>query len=289
MDYSFYETAFIFIIYSFIGWCAEVVFAAATDGKFVNRGFNTGPVCPIYGIGVLLVVLFLEGIKNYWGLLFIASVIFTSVLEFAVGFLLEKLFHEKWWDYTDEPFNIKGYICLRFSLLWGLACVLVINVVHPTVMKFVDFIPKNLGIAMLIIFYAAFAVDFSITLINVFKIRKNLRAITEIENALESFSESIGTNLSDGTLAIMEYGERLKEALNEKEAEAQKRKESMSEKLKDFEDIKTSLAEKRTELEELSEKLKSHISAIEKPSKHLRSAFPNIGKGKYKDIFKSKK
>lgn len=89
----------------------------------INRVFNTGPVCPIYGVGMLSVLVFLEGIKDNLPLLFISSVIFTYVIEFLVVFVLEKLFHEKWWDYTNEPFNIKGYICLRFSILCGLACV----------------------------------------------------------------------------------------------------------------------------------------------------------------------
>ncbi|MDE7389351.1 MAG: putative ABC transporter permease [Lachnospiraceae bacterium] len=123
MNYTFYDIIWIFISYAFLGWCAEVIYAASIKGHYINRGFNTGPVCPIYGVGMLSVLMFLEGIKDNLPLLFISSVIFTSVIEFLVGFVLEKLFHEKWWDYTNEPFNIKGYICLRFSILWGLACV----------------------------------------------------------------------------------------------------------------------------------------------------------------------
>lgn len=286
MEYSFYEILCIFIVYSFIGWCAEVVFAATVKGTYVNRGFNTGPVCPIYGFGMLLIIIFLERIKEYWGLLFIASVIFTSALEFAVGFVLEKFFHEKWWDYTDEPLNIKGYVCLKFSLLWGLACVFVLNIVHPTVMTFIRFIPQWLGTILLILAYTAFIADFSITLVNVLKIRKNLKAINEIENRLEALSASIGTNLSDTTIAVMEKSEQFKDTLSEKEDEIGRFKESISEKIPKLENIKDTINEKHDEAEELKRKLTANISAIQKSSKHLRNAFPNIGKGKYKHIFK---
>lgn len=283
MSYSFYEILWIFTLYSFIGWCAEVVYAASVNGKFINRGFNTGPVCPIYGFGILSVLLFLEGIKDYWFLLFISSVIFTSMLEFLVGFILERFFHEKWWDYSDQPFNIKGYICLRFSIMWGFACVFVINLVHPTIMRLIHFIPQRLGEILLIVIITTFLADTTITVINILKIQKSLRAILEIESALENLSVSIGTNLSDGTLAMMDKREKLKE---KREENTEKLKTALSEKMYDKEDIKEAINDKREELEELRNKLKSYISSLEKPSRHIRSAFPNISKGRYKNIFK---
>lgn len=290
LDYSLYEILWIFLVYSFVGWCAEVIFAATVEGKFVNRGFNTGPVCPIYGFGILIVLLFLEGIKDYLVVLFTASVILTSLLEFLVGFILERFFHEKWWDYSDQPFNIKGYICLRFSLLWGFACVFVINLVHPTIMRLIRFIPKNVGVILLIILFITFLSDFSITLLNIFKVRKSLRAISEIEAALENISVSIGSNLSDKTLEMVERGEKLKKSFSEKEAEAEEFKAAVFEKIPNKDDIKEAIRDKLEEPEErrdeLKEKLKNYISSLERPSKHIRSAFPNIEKGKYKNIFK---
>ena len=105
------EFAWIFLIYGFVGWCTEVIFAAVNSGKFVNRGFLNGPICPIYGFGILAVVRLLKPFGNNILLLFVGSVLITSGLEYITGFLLEKLFHQKWWDYSDVPFNIQGYIC----------------------------------------------------------------------------------------------------------------------------------------------------------------------------------
>ena len=116
-----YLFLWIFFIYSFLGWCTEVSYAALVTGKFVNRGFLNGPVCPVYGFGVVIVLSILVPLKGNLLVLFIGSVVLTSLLEWLTGFLLEKIFHQRWWDYSDQPFNIGGYICLRFSIAWGFA------------------------------------------------------------------------------------------------------------------------------------------------------------------------
>ena len=110
MEYSVYEILFLFIVYSFFGWCLEVVYHAVIKGGFINRGFDIGPICPIYGFGAISVILFLEPFEEHCVLLFFASVAFTTLIEFVGGFLLEKLFNEKWWDYSNEPFNIRIFL-----------------------------------------------------------------------------------------------------------------------------------------------------------------------------------
>ena len=117
MPQNFYELVWIFIIYAFIGWCTEVSYAALDRGIFVNRGFLNGPYCPIYGCGVLIVVVLLTPLKKNLLILYLGSFLLTSVLEFITGFVMEKVFHNKWWDYSDKPFNIMGYVCLKFSIL----------------------------------------------------------------------------------------------------------------------------------------------------------------------------
>ena len=137
----FYETFFLFTIYAFIGWCGEVVFAAVRSGKFVNRGFLNGPVCPIYGFGAVIVIRLLTPLQKHLPFLFIGSVFLTSVLEFITGFLLEKIFHTKWWDYSKEPLNLCGYVCFKFSFAWGVACILLMRVLHPFIAQAVSWIP----------------------------------------------------------------------------------------------------------------------------------------------------
>ena len=135
---TFYDLLWYFTIYSFLGWCSEVIFATVTTGKFVNRGFLNGPVCPIYGFGMIIVLFTLSPLADNLLLLYIGGVILPSVLELAGGWALYKLYHTRWWDYSDFPFNIGGYICLEFSLLWGVGTVVVMKAVHPVIAGFVE-------------------------------------------------------------------------------------------------------------------------------------------------------
>ena len=126
-----YTVLWYFFLYAFLGWCAEVSYAALRTGRFVNRGFLNGPVCPIYGVGVVIVVGLLTPVKENTLLLFVCSVLLTSALEWVTGFVLERMFHQKWWDYSDLPLNLNGYICPLFSVLWGIACLLVMEINSP--------------------------------------------------------------------------------------------------------------------------------------------------------------
>ena len=258
MPNDFYGVAWIFIMYAFVGWCCEVIFAALCDGKFVNRGFLAGPVCPIYGFGVLIVVCVLNPIKDNIFVLFIGSVLLTSALEFAAGWALERFLHQKWWDYTDIPFNIKGYVCLKFSLLWGLACVFVVKLVHPTLFALVMKIPRIVGIVLLSVFFAALVSDLTITLFALLRLPGKLRAMEEIEEALRRVSDTIGSGLSDTTLRAAQKNSDIKER-----AEAQ-------------------INEKRAELEKLREKYKKTIVRSNASQRRILKAFQNLSNGKYK-------
>lgn len=123
--FSLYQILAFFLIYSCLGWCLEVIYAAVSTGQLVNRGFLNGPVCPIYGFGMVIVLFTLSPLANNLLLLYLGGVILPSVLELVGGWALYKLYHTRWWDYSDFPFNIGGYICLEFSLLWGVGTVVV--------------------------------------------------------------------------------------------------------------------------------------------------------------------
>lgn len=129
----YYYLFYSFIIYALIGWTLEVVFHMFTKKKFINRGFLYGPLCPIYGVSAVFFIVFLTPIKNNSILIFIGGALVASIVEFITGYVMEMLFNAKWWDYTDEKFNIKGYICLRFSAIWGGIAVIFIKIINPRV------------------------------------------------------------------------------------------------------------------------------------------------------------
>lgn len=216
--YDFYHMCFYFLIYAFLGWCLEVAYAAMVDGKFVNRGFLAGPVCPIYGFGMVLVISALNPIKGNLFFLFFGAVLLTSALEFLTGYVLEKVFHEKWWDYSESPFNLCGYICLRFSILWGLACVFVMRLIQPMTESFVKIIPKTAGIVILCVALAYFVVDCTLTVLAILKIKKQIKGINELEKRLKRLSDGIGGIISDGVLVAKKKTPEVEEALEELQA-----------------------------------------------------------------------
>lgn len=112
-----YTYLWTFFLFAFLGWCSEVVFAAIRQRRFVNRGFLNGPLCPIYGIGVVAIDFLLRPFQGNLPVLLVGGMLLGSALEYLAGFFLEKLFHQKWWDYSDQPHNLHGYICLKFSIL----------------------------------------------------------------------------------------------------------------------------------------------------------------------------
>lgn len=116
----------LFIIYSMIGWCLETIYTRLTDKVWSNRGFLIGPYCPIYGIGAVSVVLFLSKYVHHPVALFILAIAICSVLEYFTSYIMEKLFKARWWDYSNNKYNINGRICLETMIPFGLgACVLV--------------------------------------------------------------------------------------------------------------------------------------------------------------------
>lgn len=207
MPQNFYELVWIFIIYAFIGWCTEVSYAALDRGIFVNRGFLNGPYCPIYGCGVVIVVAVLTPLKENLLILFIGSFLLTSILEYITGYLLEKVFHNQWWDYSDKPFNIHGYVCLKFSIYWGLACTFIMDVLHPIIYKGITLMPHIPGVILLCIIMTVFFVDCGITVATIMKFNKRLKVMDEMAERIHKLSDEIGENIYENVTDIVEKSE----------------------------------------------------------------------------------
>ena len=215
MPQNFYELVWIFIIYAFIGWCTEVSYAALDRGIFVNRGFLNGPYCPIYGCGVVIVVAVLTPLKDNLLILFVGSLLLTSILEYITGFILEKVFHNKWWDYSNKPFNLHGYVCLKFSIYWGLACTFIMDVIHPIIYKGITMIPHILGVVLLCIIMSAFAVDCGVTVTTILKFNKRLKVMDEMAAKIHKLSDEIGENIYENVTTAVERSEEFQETHEE--------------------------------------------------------------------------
>ena len=250
---SFTEVLWLFFIYGFAGWCVEVIFHAANKGIFINRGFLIGPICPIYGYGLVAVIWALTPIKDNVFLVYIGSVIICSVFELIVGWASEKFMHTRLWDYSDNAFNIGGYVCLKFSLLWGVGCLCIVYIFHPMAMKLVGVIqsiPHTHGNVLLGVLSAMLLADLGITGVNALKLDAHMRAIDDVAKALEKVSYGIGDGLTDGTLRVQERREDAQE-----------------------------------DAAELRERLKALLEERNFVHRHLLNAFPHLRQEEYKSAF----
>lgn len=294
-----YQFLWIFLIYAFLGWCTEVSFAALMTGRFVNRGFLNGPLCPIYGFGVVIVLAALDPLKDNLPLLFLGSVALTSALEWMTGFVLEKLFHQRWWDYSEEPFNLNGYICLRFSIAWGLACLFVVKLIHPTVLLFIRLIPHTLGWVLLAVLAVLMTVDLAATVRTIAKINRRLGEIDELAAKIRGASNEFGETLADKVLEAAEKGSDLKEDLDQWMEELSQRRDELTldlgmelgELKEDLDDLKDGLAQRKAEslarrqearavlrgqLEEWKDNLQELLDSEAFGQRRLLKAFPKM-------------
>ncbi len=274
-----------FFIYAFLGWCTEVVYAALNEGKFINRGFLNGPYCPIYGFGVIAVVNLLTPIHENPFLLFLGSVFVTSAIELFTGFILEKIFKHKWWDYSDRPFNVGGYICPIFSLMWGLACLIVVDRIHPMVSGLVNFIPYMPAVIILTAFTVVFVIDIIATVKTIFKLNKKMERIEELSAMIKKSSDELGESLAAGTISIAAKKESIEYKIYQ---EREKLEEKIEHTKREMEsDISDIIQKRREALDDVKNALNRELLATNIfGSKRLMKAFPGWKPRRNKEALK---
>lgn len=268
---SIYYSILYFFVYGFLGWCTEVIFAAFKQHRFVNRGFLNGPICPIYGVGVTLVIACLEAFQSNLLLLYISSVILVTVLEGVTGWAMDKLFHNKWWDYSKLPLNIGGYVCLLFSLIWGVACVFIVYFVHPLIHQVLSLIPHTAGIALIAILGIALLSDMIVTTSAIVKFNQYLELLKHITDELHAISNQIGAELYQNVMHVLDMQESSRQKLDDVKLEVS-------------EEIRMQIVELKTRAQNLGEK-------VPKPARRLLKAFPKLESRNYKaqlELFRQK-
>lgn len=214
-----YEILWYFVIYALLGWCCEVCWCSVGTGQWVNRGFLNGPVCPIYGFGMLFIVLALQPLRDDLPLLFLGAMALCSLLELATGFVLKKLFHTSWWDYSENKFNIGGYICLQYSLMWGVAGTLALRLLHPAVARVVGVMPRSVGWAVLTPILAVFVCDAVATVNTIAKLNRDLGEMTRVAGLLHRQADLLAESLGTDALAASEKIQREQEKMAERRDE----------------------------------------------------------------------
>ena len=188
-----------FMIFSLFGWIYECIFCTIKNGHWENRGFLFGPICPIYGVGAVSVIalfglLFRTDEPLPLWEVFVISMIGSAILEYATSFLLEKIFHAIWWDYSNIPLNINGRICLPASLGFGVLGVLIYRFVLPVVMRLAGHIPDIVSDPIALFLMGVLGADLALTVSTLTALVPRLEAM---ENELNTRMETSFQNVLD--------------------------------------------------------------------------------------------
>lgn len=249
-----------FCFYSCAGWCMETVYCSILEKRFVPRGFLHGPLCPIYGVGVLLMILFFAPLKNNLIVFYVVSTVVMSAWEYCVGWFLEVTTHMKYWDYSMYRFNLKGRICLWVCLVWGLLSYVCIFWIHPPVAALFAQIPLLTRQIVAIVLAVAVLADAVLTI-------RELALMTKALNKLQSLSTELQLQVA---LGKMELSDRLSDA-----------KDMVTDKLQDAKEAMATLLP--DSVTDAGSKLKSRyndlVASAERYTRRLRNIYhPNTPK-----------
>ncbi len=200
-NYTIQIWILLFFIYSFLGWVWETCFVSIKNRKLENRGFLYGPMLPIYGFGAVVVLISTLPVKDNLFLVFILGAFGATVLEFFTGYLMETLFKTRYWDYTNNKFNYKGYICLLCTIAWGFFSIIMIEYIHVPVEEFIFGLSSSMVELIVLVLVVIFTVDVTKSVQNALDLRElletmanNNEKVSEIFEEIQLLSENIDSS-----------------------------------------------------------------------------------------------
>ena len=269
-----------FIFYSFVGWAMETTYCSVLERHFVIRGFLYGPICPIYGVGALMMVLFFQPLTGNLLVFYIVSTVSMSAWEYFVGWFLEVTTHMKYWDYSHHRFNLHGRISLFICLWWGVLSYITIYWIHPAVSGLFDGIPNLVRQILASVLFVIIATD------AVFTIR-NLALTAKLMRKLEQASDELALQL---TLAKAEVRDRLEDAkddFNLRKAEARAEFDTVVAEAREGRDQRlAAFREKQPQLWDSYEQLQEKA---ERYTRHLRHSYRKMSASRYAHSFNALK
>ena len=238
-----------FIWYSFLGWCMESTYCSIMEKHLINRGFLHLPLCPIYGVGVLIMVNFFTPFTGNPLLFYVMATVVMSAWEYFVGWLLEVTTHMKYWDYSHRRFNLKGRICLGNCLWWGVASYFVIYWIHPATIRLLSMLPVLARQITAYVLAAAVIADTVITIRDLALISKALAKAEEARVQLELGKKELQEQLDARKDALAQSLEAKKENLQQNlEARKDDLQESLENKAERAKARLAALEERRSQM-----------------------------------------
>ena len=290
-----------FVIYAFLGWILETVYCSVRERRFVARGFLYGPVCPIYGVGVLMMLCWFAPFTGQPLLFYVIATVCMSAWEYLVAWILETTTHIKYWDYSTRKFNLHGRICLSISLTWGVLAYLVIFWIHPVVAGLVERLsPFTVYVADVVLLVLLVA-DAAATIRELALLTAMLRKLTqmgeelqvqlalsraELSDRLDEAREALSDRLDDAKESISDRLDDARESISDKLDDAKESisdrldvaKESISGRLDDAREnlsgrIDSALDGTEANLAELGKRYAELLRKAERQTRHLRYVY----------------
>lgn len=188
----FFELVWLFFAYSIIGWVIETLFAVVKERRFVDRGVLNGPLCPVYGVAGLIATVGLRELAGSWFFLFLFSALLGTVVEWVAGHMLEKITHSRWWDYSDLPCNLDGYICVWASAVWGALGLIIVKWGVPLLMLPFNWLPALAVQIIVWVLLGLLAVDALGTILTLAGVHYRLPQVEAVNNKLAALSLRLG-------------------------------------------------------------------------------------------------
>jgi uncharacterized membrane protein len=268
LGFDFYYIFYTFLLYSILGWVYESCLVSIKSKSYVNRGFLNGPIIPIYGAGAVLICIILDPVSKNLFLVFLGGMVLASILEFVTSYVMEKLFHAKWWDYSNYRYNLQGRICPIVSLFWGALSVLMTVFLKPLSNSLIHKIPRRIGEILAIIIMVLILADLVSTVISTLKLNQKLTSMRKLREEFANYiersklytsREEIRKKLESANLA------ELFESLRDRMEESKESKERSG--------LYTELEEKIRVWKEKYSRHSDHVHIIQR---RLLKAFPNM-------------
>ena len=261
--YAWYHWLTFFYIYCFFGWIFESTYVSLKQHHFVNRGFLRLPMLPLYGTGAVMMLWVSLPVKDNLLLVYCSGVVAATLLEYVTGYIMERLFKVRYWDYSSQKFNLHGYICLTSSIAWGFLTIFMTEIIHRPIERFVLNLPPSLEWCLLGIVSGCFVMDTIQSTREALSLAKTLESVSKLRADLEEMQVQLALLKAETEQNIENAKEELRAAVAEN---VEAHKEMVSARREALEEA---VAARR---EELSEAVEAHKEAVATRREELAEA-----------------
>lgn len=206
-EYTWYQWLMFFFLYCLFGWIFESAYVSVKTRHLVNRGFLRLPMLPLYGTGAVMMLWVSLPFREHLGMVYLSGVAAATLLEYVTGWGMERLFKMKYWDYSSQRFNLKGYICLSSSIAWGGLTILLTELIHPPIAQYVMGLPSVVTITVVAVISILFAADTVRSVKTALDLAKVLDAMTKMKAELDDIQLQMALLKADAGQRILEARE----------------------------------------------------------------------------------